>query len=412
MKSKFSYFERASPASGLAPSAYQTISSRHQDEHLKTCCKSISEKLRDLKDCGFLSHSVNLKDMTTSGSRFQILEFYGDAYLCERISFFLLQTRRFLDPHLLTQLRMKVEYNLNLSRCYSLLGLGTLLGLPTPDSPPAQALVLRSTIEDVRHRSEDRAKHNGGAASDDDVAFTARADAAISKAQHKARADVIEAMIGELAERVNLAGDSRSGKIVEARELLDDLITFISFIGEQDYFTTGQVSAYPTPSPSHPANPGSSQPSSGGEEEAPAPAFQYRAVQPDHKKPSLVVPTPTRPEKSAAPQASPASSGPRPGFVVQSPPAPSTSPHRTSRRQQVAQSSPAVPKAKKQQQQPNCTVVQPVQILKRQQPAAEPAGGFGPQAQQRKAHAPQPAPPQPALSFFDADMPMFSLSGL
>lgn len=37
-----------------------------------------------------------------AGSDFEILEFYGDSVLYERISSFLIQTRRFMSPHLMT----------------------------------------------------------------------------------------------------------------------------------------------------------------------------------------------------------------------------------------------------------------------------------------------------------------------
>jgi len=116
-------------------------------------------------------------------NEFEVLEFYGDSYLYERVSHFLMTTRRFMDPHLMTTVRVACIRNSNLAEVYDLLRLASLC-------PPS----LSTTIH---------------------------------KELIKWKGDVIEAIIGELAE----AEENQ-----EANMLLTELLAFIAYCGEKAYF--------------------------------------------------------------------------------------------------------------------------------------------------------------------------------
>jgi hypothetical protein len=149
---------------------------------LEKCSNTLLNKLKILKDQHILQYSLLLHNST-----FEILEFYGDSVLYERISFFMMQTRRFMSPHLLTQLRCSVIQNINLARTFETLNLNELL-----------ATNCTRTLE------------------------------------FKEKADVVEAIIGELNEcclRGNLLSDCRFIKGV-----LDEFLAYICYMGEQNYF--------------------------------------------------------------------------------------------------------------------------------------------------------------------------------
>jgi hypothetical protein len=111
-------------------------------------------------------------------NEFEVLEFYGDAYLYERVSYFIMTTRRFMDPNLMTKLRCSCIKNANLATVFEQLKLSELL------EPSPLGLTLKS------------------------------------------KADILEAIIGELAE------DSSSG----AEDLLSQLIAYIAYMGDKEYF--------------------------------------------------------------------------------------------------------------------------------------------------------------------------------
>ncbi len=118
-------------------------------------------------------------------NEFEVLEFYGDSVLYERISSFIMHTRRFMNPHLMTTLRSFIVQNRNLALCYDTLGIQTLLTNPPAEMP------------------------------------------------FKEKADVIEAVIGELAE----AADDEGTQHAQASKTLSELLTYICYLGEKTYFT-------------------------------------------------------------------------------------------------------------------------------------------------------------------------------
>jgi hypothetical protein len=122
--------------------------------------------------------SVLRRCFLLESNEFEVLEFYGDAYLYERVSYFIMTTRRFMDPNLMTKLRCSCIKNANLATVFEQLKLAELLE-PSPIS-----LTLKS------------------------------------------KADILEAIIGELAE------DSSSG----AEDLLSALIAYIAYMGDKEYF--------------------------------------------------------------------------------------------------------------------------------------------------------------------------------
>ena len=96
-----------------------------------------------------------------------------------------MQTRRFMSPHLLTRMRMSCINNRNLANVYDVLGLQNLISAP-------------ETISVV-----------------------------------KGKADVVEAIVGELSES---AYRSAGGTAALVRTVLDELLAYVCYIGEQTYF--------------------------------------------------------------------------------------------------------------------------------------------------------------------------------
>jgi dsRNA-specific ribonuclease len=146
----------------------------------KECRDTLLDKLIKLKEYGVIKHSIcpNLNE-------FEVLEFYGDSVLYERISSFIMHTRRFMNPHLMTTLRSFIVQNRNLALCYDTLGIQTLLVNPPAEMP------------------------------------------------FKEKADVIEAIIGELAE----AADEEGLQHAQASKTLSEVLTYICYLGEKTYFT-------------------------------------------------------------------------------------------------------------------------------------------------------------------------------
>lgn len=151
-------------------------------EPFAQCNSELFAKLENVKKIGALRQSLAPTD---GSSEFEILEFYGDSVLYERISFFLMQTRRFMSPHLLTRMRMSVINNRNLANVYDVLGLQNLISSP-------------ETVNVV-----------------------------------KSKADVVEAIVGELSES---AYRSAGGTAALVRTVLDELLAYVCYLGEQTYF--------------------------------------------------------------------------------------------------------------------------------------------------------------------------------
>jgi len=170
------------------PGGLRTLRSSPKPDKSKTtpiqkCETILLTKLQRLKsELGIISHSVQPKDKSND---FEILEFYGDAVLLERISLMLLRTKRFMNPQLLTELRVACVCNINLQRCYD-------------------QLSLEQLIDGVKPQSM------------------------------KAKADIVEAIIGELAEAIN--SQQHSIHHHKIRTILEQLIAFISYMGEQSFF--------------------------------------------------------------------------------------------------------------------------------------------------------------------------------
>lgn len=137
------------------------------------CQQRLLQKLIEMKKQNVLRRCFLLES-----NEFEVLEFYGDAYLYERVSYFIMTTRRFMDPNLMTKLRCSCIKNANLATVFEQLKLAELL------EPSPLALTLKS------------------------------------------KADILEAIIGELAE------DSSSG----AEDLLSALIAYIAYMGDKEYF--------------------------------------------------------------------------------------------------------------------------------------------------------------------------------
>eukprot|EP01087_Luapelamoeba_hula_P003232 TRINITY_DN1302_c0_g1_i1.p1 TRINITY_DN1302_c0_g1~~TRINITY_DN1302_c0_g1_i1.p1 ORF type:complete len:567 (+),score=116.39 TRINITY_DN1302_c0_g1_i1:353-2053(+) len=161
---------------------YEHKPSRNQ-QPIDKCRGSLFEKLKTLKGLHILRHSLLPNDST-----FEILEFYGDSVLYERISFFLMQTRRFMSPHLLTKLRSAVIQNRNLALCFETLN---LVGLFEKGKAPTVM---------------------------------------------KGRADVVEAMLGELSEACTHTTSQSGIDSGLIRGALDELLAYICYSGEREYF--------------------------------------------------------------------------------------------------------------------------------------------------------------------------------
>jgi hypothetical protein len=136
------------------------------------------KKLLELKDAQVLKESL-----CQASSTFEVLEFYGDSVLYEKISNYLMTTRRFMDPNLMTKLRTQVIKNSNLSEVYDLLDLRVL---------------IRDELVPSFHKD--------------------------GPSIMKAKADVVEAMIGEMAEYDKECAALR------------DFTAFIAYIGERSFF--------------------------------------------------------------------------------------------------------------------------------------------------------------------------------
>jgi hypothetical protein len=183
-----------------------------QSRHLEMCCGQIAERIVALRRRKALRHALVSHDEGTS--RFQLLEFFGDSVLHYRVTRDLMRTRRFLTPHILTEMRMAITSNSNLARVYDVLGIAAVV-----EFAPAESGVPRAVNAE------------------------------------KTRADVMEAIIGELAEISERAEDDSSGSDPDqqqqqqqpqqepediakvAAEVLDDLLMLISYTGEQQYYS-------------------------------------------------------------------------------------------------------------------------------------------------------------------------------
>jgi len=153
-------------------------------------------KLQHMKHLGVLKDSLGSTRVTSSTelllnsnpNSFEVLEFYGDAVLYERITRILLETRRFARPHVLTIMRNSCVSNRTLATVYDSLSL---------------------------HRLSD-------------------VQIAPSFLDFKQKSDIVEAIIGELSEN---ARKHKFGEISErSSKVLDELIAYIFYAGESAYF--------------------------------------------------------------------------------------------------------------------------------------------------------------------------------
>eukprot|EP01116_Phalansterium_solitarium_P011161 TRINITY_DN26775_c0_g2_i1.p1 TRINITY_DN26775_c0_g2~~TRINITY_DN26775_c0_g2_i1.p1 ORF type:complete len:357 (-),score=36.32 TRINITY_DN26775_c0_g2_i1:90-1160(-) len=160
---------------------------------LEQCESSLRNKLSQLKQEGVLKHSLLPLDKQ---SDFEILEFYGDSVLSERCAYFMLQTRRFMNPHLLSSLRTECIKNDNLAAIFDRLQLAELPMASTarPHEPYEPPL--------------------------------------------KGKADVVEAMIGELRDCMDKA--EFMPLVARIKGVLTEMICFIAYVGEQTYFQLQQ----------------------------------------------------------------------------------------------------------------------------------------------------------------------------
>ena len=85
-------------------------------------------------------------------NEFEVLEFYGDACLYQTISQYIMTTRRFMNPHLMTQLRMSCIKNVNLAVVFDLLHLDQLLrvqgAMPVKDKADIVEAIIGELAED------------------------------------------------------------------------------------------------------------------------------------------------------------------------------------------------------------------------------------------------------------------------
>jgi len=153
--------------------------SSFRDSPMKKCLRSLYSKLEGLKELRVLRQSLSPND---ASNKFEILEFYGDSVLSERISAFIMQTRRFMSPHLLTKLRIECTCNANLAKCYDIIQIKNLFNCD--------------------HKLEST----------------------------KRKGDVVEAIIGEMAE--SLSNPEFTALMANIKETLQELLSFISFQGE------------------------------------------------------------------------------------------------------------------------------------------------------------------------------------
>eukprot|EP01129_Flabellula_baltica_P017344 TRINITY_DN958_c0_g1_i1.p1 TRINITY_DN958_c0_g1~~TRINITY_DN958_c0_g1_i1.p1 ORF type:complete len:337 (-),score=55.05 TRINITY_DN958_c0_g1_i1:139-1149(-) len=138
----------------------------------RKCRENLFRDLLNVREEGGLCLALNVHE-----SEFEVLEFYGDSVLYETISKFIMETRRFMDPHLMTQLRTSCIKNESLAKVYDILSMESLLP----------------------------AKYQG-----------------VTK-KVKTKGDIVEAVIGELSEN-------------GYTELVKKFIAFIAYVGEESYF--------------------------------------------------------------------------------------------------------------------------------------------------------------------------------
>ena len=262
--------------------------SRPQQHHkcLRQACEHVVTRLQAVIRRDLLKHSLRPAD---ASSDFELLEFLGDAALGYRIAKMLAQTKRFMSPHGLSLLKQSLTKNATLARVFDLLNINALLA--------------------PEHRRS---------------------------ADVKPRADVIEAIIGELTELLDKPLSDPPADRELLQSTLDKLLMFIAFQGDEEYHCTSALlqhepptaaaaaSAAPAPPPP-PAAPKRKQPKG-----APATATAKRSSPPT--KPSkprprsatlatpATVPSLAANVSDAAVVAAPAESTPTTAPVAMNPP--------------------------------------------------------------------------------------------
>jgi hypothetical protein len=172
----------------MKPSNKDEITSRldySMQRELERSKSSLANKISKLTSLGVLKETFSLElklsdpIVVENSNKFETNEFYGDAVLELKISKFLIETRAFSSPHLLSQMRMEI---------------------------------------DSLHLSDfSKSKLNYGA-----------------YLTYKQKADIVESLIGELA----IAIDKRlsDGIHVLCTDLMDELIAFIYYAGETRFY--------------------------------------------------------------------------------------------------------------------------------------------------------------------------------
>jgi len=158
----------------------------------------LHSRLQLLKKFGVLKESLSSMNCSSNKelllnlnpNSFEVLEFYGDSVLYERITRMLLQTRRFCSPHILSIMRSFCVQNRTLAAVFDSLSLHRLSS--SPISP--------------------------------------------SFLTEKQKGDIVEAIVGELAEYESKNGDSII--LNHCKQALDELIGYIFYAGESAYFFT------------------------------------------------------------------------------------------------------------------------------------------------------------------------------
>jgi len=166
------------------PSGHYNEFKPHKPNSEVKCQQRMLLKLLELKKQNLLRKAFILES-----NEFEVLEFYGDAYMYERITKNILRSRRFMDPNLMTTLRRYCIKNDNLAAVFDQLGLLALL------EPTA-------------------AGGSTGIAAGESIPVLNR----------KNKADIVEAIIGEIAEHH------------PEEDVLSELVAFISYVGEKEYF--------------------------------------------------------------------------------------------------------------------------------------------------------------------------------
>jgi len=242
--------------------------------------EDLQKKLIKYKDEGVLVQSLMPQNVD---SEFEVLEFYGDSVLYEKLSNLLLKTRRFLKPGLLTKMRSHCVCNNNLAICYVNLKMEQLLN-----------------------------SHQ--------IPCTT-----------KGQADVMESILGELSEKIE------SGKNAELKTFLEALIGYILYTGEKNYFLNEQQHLSADISNGPPAN-SIERNKSGARELSPQSKFPQRKPSPHHgsdqnKSPQRRSPRNKSPQRRSPRNKSPRNKSPQRGTSVQN----GTSPQRRSPRNKSPQ---------------------------------------------------------------------------